>query len=279
MKFIDISWHNVGGIDSTTGKYKAFPFNWEKAKSQGVEGAIIKSCEGLSIDSGFDLSMSTCNLPFRGVYGYVKYTQKAYPIDGEVAWGRKLGQVLLETAYKYFHNIRVTIDLEQNYKWEKLVNTSTDQALNRALTITYYMVDEINRLAKYLPIIYVNKYLTRHMKNFTGCPLLIATGSMVPPRRFEMGDDSCLPGFYNWKEAAGVQYDWLGSGKLYGNYVGNPYIDLDEIYDVNKILVPGAAAFGIPVTEDEVAQPKPLVVKITNWIKGRVSKSRVNLVR
>lgn len=243
--FTDIAYHNVGAREN--GKLVIHPFNWQKSIDKGVEGTFIKAAEGMTMDPAFDLSMSTCPLPYRGVYGYVKYTQTAYPIGGEIAWGKKTAQLLLDLSDKHNCNTRVMIDAEQNAYWEKLQNTLEDRALDRFLKITAAQVYEIWRLTGYFPVMYTNPWLTRFMdSDFGDCPLLIAAGTKVMPK------------ISNWEAAAGIQFDWVADGQAYGNYYGNPAIDLDEIFDVNEILIPGRTAFGTTTVqaEDGVESPE-----------------------
>lgn len=257
MKFVDIAYHNTSEYDKKKGRMIAHPFEWEMAIAQGVKGAFIKSNEGEAVDISYDLSMSTCPLDYRGPYGFVKYCQSSYPLHGEVKWGKRQGQILLEMAYKYDCNARVMIDAEQNAAWEHIANTTTDHVQDRFLAITAAMVYEIWRLANYFPVMYTNPWLASIMdKDFYDCPLLIASGSMV------------MPSIGGWKSAAGIQYDWKGSGKLYGNFTGNPYIDLDEIFDPQSILVPGRSAFNLP-QHPVTIEDAPVVAKkkriLANW--------------
>lgn len=272
MIFTDMAYHNVCHYDKTTQRMVVHPFDWGKSIAMGVQGSIIKGSEGMNQDIAYDLSMSTCPLPYRGTYGYVKYTQRAYPIGGEVAWGRKTAQFLVELSYKYDCNLRETIDAEQNAKWELLKNTDKDQALNRFLAITAAQIAEIHRLTGHAPIMYTNPWLTQFMdSDFTMCPLLIAAGTRVVPK------------IYNWEKADGIQFDWKGDGKMYGNFTGNASIDLNEIFDIEKFLIPGRTAFGqyMVTAEDEVITtpvkpPAKIIAKAQAWLRPPARRAWIN---
>lgn len=243
MKFIDLSGNNIG---ESTYKYVNgvlvydktvyHDFDWNKSNSQGVWGVICKGNQGTWIDPACDILMRSCPLNYKGIYGYLVWTQKQYTLGKEVAWGQEQAHILLSLSDKYSSNVRVTVDAEQNRFWEKLDNTKeSNYALNRFLKIALAMVVEIERLTGYYPILYTNSYLTREMRNFTDCPLWISA------------PDAITPSFYNWKEYAIHQYSYTGDGKLYGNYPGNSSVDLDEVPNVNKILIPRTV-----IAEDKV---------------------------
>ena len=276
LKFIDISYHNTSEYNSLTRRMTVHEFDWQKAISQGVVGALIKANEGLSQDVSYDLSMSTCTLPYRTAFGFVNYTKKSYVLGNEIAWGKQQGQRLVELANKYKHNVRVMVDGEQNAKWESITNTNTDRVIDRFLKISLHMVLEIHRLTGYWPIFYTNKYLTKFMHNFTDCPLHLAVGSEIKPIRLRLPEDENSPrvGYFNWDETSLIQYHWKGDGRTYGNYIGNPDIDLDSCEDINKILIPGMTSFSDSQPEDEpVPQPEPTNAEKLNILWDEYKKT------
>ena len=275
MKFIDISNHNTGeAIYSSAGKYiKTIPhdFDWSKAKAQGVEGAIIKSSESIYDDMSYEIVMRSCSLAYKGIYHFVGYTQKYYAINHELDYADDQTQKIISQVDKFRSkiNLKIALDYEQNSKWEQLKNTNEDMVINRANKILLRICTNIYKNEGYWPIIYTNRNLTSILnKNFVNCPLWIALG-------FDGGityNTSAKPKsdqINYWSVASIRQVSWTGNGALYGNYTGNPYIDINVVDHLENIVI------GAPQSEDEVVYHKGKVVAL--WgVKVRTSPEVAN---
>ncbi len=250
MKLIDISSHNIGEAIFKDGKVigtRYHDFDWKKARANGIEGAIIKSSQGLYKDVGFDILSKSCDLPHKTSYHFIDYCRNNYSIGQEIQFGQRQAQKHLEVTSKWPHDLKEAYDGEQNAFWEKLDNTKeTNYALIRFLIISLAAVREHFRLTGYWPMFYTNAWLTQFMKDFVQCPLWIS---------------SPLPGglyYYNWKSYAIRQISWTGSGAIYGNYPGNPYVDINLLNGAIETLYRNPGAVVTPPVVVPVPVPSPL---------------------
>lgn len=173
MYLIDVSSHNIGESELRNGKWviKAYhDFDWRKARAQNIEGAYIKSSQGVAKDAGFDILSRSCDLPHKSSFHFLTYTRYQYTIGEEIQFGQRQAQAHLEITSKWSHNLVEAYDGEQNAYWEKLDNTkASDYALVRFLTISLAAVKEHHRLTGYWPVFYTNSWLTRFMEDFIMC--------------------------------------------------------------------------------------------------------------
>lgn len=189
MTFIDISkWNGV--------------FDWDKALAMGVQGAYIKSSEGLYTDKLFKVNSAGCPLKWRGAYHFLYY--------GSGANGAKQAEYFVKLLEGWKHNLPGALDIEPS-------NYDIPFDLNAVLNIAMDFVKRYRELTGHYPVIYVSSSRTKAMSAFTNCPLWVA--------HYTLAD---APTIYNWSEYVLWQYSSEGAGALYGNEAGNPYIDLNR---------------------------------------------------
>jgi GH25 family lysozyme M1 (1,4-beta-N-acetylmuramidase) len=217
MEFIDISTWN--------GK-----FDWNKAKSQSVDGVYIKASQANFIDSRFKENSASCSLSYKGAYHFFDYRSP----------GADQAKFFLDTVGSW-NNLKGALDLEDNSGsgWPKL-SSMYGLALQRALEF----VTEYYKETGHYPVLYISSFLTtlrdtlgRYVfRNFHQCPLWVAHYTTAT-----------TPTVKGWGGYALWQYTSTAPGILHGNSTGNPYIDKNVIYDLNTLLIKA------PVTnEDEV---------------------------
>jgi len=250
IKFSDLSHHNIGEAIFKNGKFSheiIHAMDWSKHQAMGVTGTIMKAIQGNYIDPGYHELASTSPLAYNGAYGYLDYTKLHYSIGQEIQWGQKQGQNICEVTAKYNHNIKLAIDYEQNAYWEPLNNKpETNYSFQRANRICLAMLTEIYRLMGYLPILYSNLDVTRHLnKNFFDCPLWISDPGDIPP---VAGKD-----FVGFKDYDLWQFDWNADGAKYGNFKGNDRVDLNWVKNLNNLLVK---------PEEVIVNPPEIVIPV-----------------
>lgn len=210
MTFIDISFWN--GV-----------FDWNKAIAQGVQGAYIKSSEGLYTDRLFKTNSASCNLKWRGAYHFLCYEA------GES--GARQAEYVVNLIKDWKYNLPVALDIEPSSSYV------TPFVLSDVLNIAMDFVKRYKELTGHYPVIYVSSSRTKAMSAFTDCPLWVA--------HYTLAD---APTIYNWSEYVLWQYSSEGAGALYGNEAGNPYIDLNR-----KGRAVTAWAIGDPFDAPEIA--------------------------
>lgn len=266
--FIDTSIHNVGESekknDKYTGKVLVHDFDWQKAISKGVVGAIIKEGESYYGDQAYETVMGSCPLYYRGTYHYVGYTKKHYVVGNEIGYADQQTQKIISQVDKFRSkiNIKISLDYEQNANWEPIVNTPEDRVIDRANKILLRICTNIKKNEGYWPILYINRHLTSTLnKNFVGCPLWIAVGNEIIPTI----NTSATPNSYKinyWQGWAIRQVWWTAPGKEWGNFTGNPVVDVNWVENLQAILInpnlPGAPA-GEPETPQ--SEDEPVMVK------------------
>lgn len=252
----DVSHANVGeSVYDKNGKYvKEIIHNldFDKLRSKGVEGMIAKATQGLWVDPAYEILMQSSPFQLNGSFTYIDYAQSHYRAGAEKEWGYAIADKLISVNLRHSANtIKLTMDLEENSIWEKLTNTpDTGFALNRALSITYYALERIKMTLAYWGIVYTNPTLTKYMAKLKQCPLWIA-------------DPDEKPSFYTWSNYSIHQTTWKAPGKEYGNYLGNPYMDLDEVKDLDSILVRPIILNPVPIdtnpsSEDSTTETIPM---------------------
>jgi len=269
IKFIDISTANTGESVFKNGVYQktlVHDFDWSKAIAKGVTGAIIKCSESTYDDISYETLMGSCPLDYAGVYHFMGYSQKDYPVNGEFAYADDQTQKVISQVDKYRRkiNVRIAIDNEQNFRWESLTNTNEDYVINRNNKILLRICMNILKEEGYWPIDYTNRFITSLLNNnFTNCPLWIAMGNETLPTY----NTATKPNPYKvnfWKKAAIRQTDWNAPGRDYGNYVGNPDIDINIVDDLDAILIKPANTQPTiptpPVIEDSQVYPQATVI-------------------
>jgi GH25 family lysozyme M1 (1,4-beta-N-acetylmuramidase) len=190
MTFIDISFWN--GV-----------FDWDKALAMGVQGAYIKSSEGLYTDKLFKVNSASCPLKWRGAYHFLYY--------GSGANGAKQAEYVVNLLKDWEYNLPVALDIEPGNNYDKPF------ILSEVLGIAMDFVKRYRELTGHYPAIYVSSSRTKEMSEFTDCPLWVA--------HYTLAD---APTIYNWTSYALWQYSRDGAGALYGNEVGNLNIDLNR---------------------------------------------------
>lgn len=214
MDFIDISkWNGE--------------FNFDAARSHGgIDGVFIKASGcgvgGNYTDYKFEDNSKNCNMTYKGAYHYFDYV------------GRKSGKdqckFFLDTVGSW-GNMRGVLDLEDNSggNWPKL-SSMYGFALKEALQFVMQYLNE----TEVLPIMYLNTGLTVlrdsmlkwTFRNFAECPLWVANYNKIS-----------VPPTGAWKDYALWQYTSKGPGILYGNSVGNNYIDLNVVKNLDALLI------------------------------------------
>lgn len=234
MNLVDLSLHNIGeAIYDANGKYlrtEVRYYKWYLTWLKGFRGAIVKCSESTYSDAAYDVLAATCTLPYLGPYHYVGYSKKYYTPGKEEQYADDQTQKIISQVDKYRSkiNIKIALDFEQNANWEPIENTNVDRVIDRCGLIVQRIVENIAENEKYFPILYTNQWnLTFDwMKNITNCPLWIAMGSTKAPK------------LTNWTDYDIRQYSWKGSGKQYGNFTGNQWVDLNNVKHLNNILIP-----------------------------------------
>ena len=187
--FIDISkWNGV--------------FDWNKALAAGVKGAYIKVSENLYLDSKFKQNSASCPLKWRGGYHFLGY--------GTGADGAKQAEFAVNSMRGWAYNLPLALDIEPGSYDKPFV-------LAEVLKIARAFVDRYLALTGHKPVIYVSSNRTQYMKDFTDCPLWVA--------HYTLAD---APTVYNWTSYVLWQYSSEGAGAVYGNEIGNKYIDLNR---------------------------------------------------
>lgn len=199
-------------------------FDWNKALAMGVEGAYIKSSEGLYTDSLFKRNSANCPLKWRGAYHFLYY--------GTGASGAKQAEYVVNLLKGWKYNLPVALDIEPG-------NYDIPFELNAVLKIAMEFVEQYKELTGHNPVIYVSSGRTQEMSAFTDCPLWVA--------HYTQADK---PTVYSWSEYVLWQYSSTGEGKLYGNEAGNRHIDLNRI---GKPI--GTWAIGDPFDKPPETQP------------------------
>jgi len=212
MEFIDISkWNGE--------------FNFDASRKQGVDGVFIKASgcgvNGNYADYKFEQNSKNCNMTYKGAYHYFDYTGKS---------GADQCKFFLDTVGSW-GNMRGVLDLEDNSGggWPKLSSmygVATKEALQ--------FVMQYLRETEVIPVMYLNTGLTIlrdsmlrwTFRNFTECPLWVANYNKI-----------ASPPTGAWKDYAAWQYTSKGPGILYGNSVGNNYIDLNVIKNLDALLI------------------------------------------
>jgi lysozyme len=225
-------------------------FDWSKAQKQNVELAYLKASGcgdyGNYADFRFKENGSTCPLPYKGAYHYFDYRKP----------GADQCKFFLDKAGS-FGNLRGVIDLEDNSAnfWPKM-----DGMIGTALKYAFQFVEQYKLETGYLPVLYISAYLTNQkdylnrfiMRNFHECPLWVAHYT-----------NAAKPSVGGWVDWSMWQYSSTGDGRLFGNAVGNVYIDLNQVKNVNALLKPGITI------EDPVVIP-PVVIEPTDKEKLRI---------
>ena len=236
MDFIDVS-----GWNGT--------FDWEHAKSQGIDGVYMKASQAKFVDWKFKQNSGTCILPYKGSYQYFDYRGSS---------GADQCKFFLDTVGTW-NNLRGCLDIEDNSTngWPKL-NAVIGVALREALAwVTQYKLE-----TGVYPVLYMSsdpttwKQLTSTgykytFRNFTQCPLWVANYNKITS-----------PPVGAWEDYAMWQFTATGDGRAYGNDVGNVYIDINHVKSLDALLLPG-----ITIEDPVVVTPVPVVLTLEQRIK------------
>jgi len=208
MEFIDISYWN--------GK-----FDWNKAKSQSVDGVYIKASQALFSDKRWVENRDTCTLTYKGAYHYFDYRGSS---------GADQCKFFLDTVGSW-NNLKGALDLEDNSGngWPKL-SSMYGVALREALQFVLQYQKETGLF----PVMYLNSGLTKvkdslmryTFRNFIQCPLWIANYNNIQ-----------VPPTGAWSDYALWQYTSTAPGILHGNSIGNAYIDKNIVNNLSALLV------------------------------------------
>lgn len=210
MIFTDVSKWN-GSID------------WSKQVAQGVDGVYIKATGcgdyGNYTDYKFKEHSESCPLTYKGAYHFFDYRKPG--ADQCKFFLDKVGD---------FGNLTGMLDLEDNSGsgWARL-----DSMYGKALQYAMEFVTQYILEVGHNPGMYLNTGLTRQkdylgryiFRNFTHLPLWVANYNPIT-----------VPPIGAWSKYALWQYTSEGNGYLYGNSVGNKYIDLNKVNDIYSLV-------------------------------------------
>ncbi len=218
-----------------------------------------------------------------------------YTVGKEVQWGRDQFDAFWEVA-EGKTNLPFVLDTETNEgaSWAQF-NSKT---ASRILSIALAWHIRAKEVTGHFGGDYISGWATDFMHNFTEgflwCPrykTLRATRRMIVNyKTIEAGDyyqpeinhfllaeelqDYIQPKYYQYKKCSIWQYGSLLTGFADAPIDTNVFNGTEEDYQTWK-------NWGVKVPVIEVPEPKPLIVKITDWIKGQTNKSldRKNLVK
>ena len=259
-------------------------FNWSKASEQGVELIIVKASQNNGIDVQFITNMlSSKNFPniAKGAYHYLDYTLLHYTKGYEIAFGKKQANAFFNAVKPYILDgtLKVTVladgvesdatlwlDIEDHSSfggWESL-----DVNIDRVMKIALAFKTELERLLLTLGLnwkcnIYTNCGISQHGKNFTSGWLWLAwyTSVNTPDYKYVRSDGSIYYVTGAWQGKWLLhQYTSKGNGILYGNSIGNIYIDQNNLNPRYSILKKEVV---IP-TEPEVPATEPTAPEDTD---------------
>jgi len=197
--------------------------DWSKQVAQGVEGTYIKATGcgdwGNYLDYKFKQNSESCPHKYKGAYHFFDYRkpgadQCKFFLDTVGSWG----------------NLKGMLDIEDNSGsgWARL-----DGMYGTALK---YAMEFVNQYAletgQYCGL-YLNTGLARQrdwigqyiFRNFTHLPLWIANYN-----------DISVPPTGAWSKYSLWQYTSEADGILYGNDIGNKYIDLNRVNDLYSLI-------------------------------------------
>ena len=219
-------------------------FDWSKAQAQGVEGAYLKASGcgvgGNYVDYKFKENSVSCPLKYKGTYHYFDYRGTS---------GADQCKFFLDTTGD-FGNLRGVLDIEDNSAngWPKL-SANYGVAMREALAFVYQYKLETG----HLPTMYLNVGLAKQkqltisgyqyiFRNFLDCPLWVARyNDMKDPLIYSATERAA------WSDYALWQYTSQGDGRLFGNAVGNDWIDLNRVKNLQALLKPGAVVVEPPI--------------------------------
>ena len=220
MIFIDISkWNGV--------------FDWSKAQAQGVDGVYIKATGsgnyGNYEDYKFPENSESCPLKYTGSYHYFDYQGRS---------GADQCKYFLDKVGD-FGNMRGVLDIEDNSTngWKNIYSI-----LGTAMREGLAWVNQYRLECGHDPVMYLNLGLAKQkdlwgkyiFRNFLDCPLWIARYSDVADPLVYSSTERAA-----WSDYALWQYSSKGNGRLYGNSIGNDFIDLNKVKNLQALLKPG----------------------------------------
>lgn len=208
--------------------------NWDRAKSSGLSGAILKASEAKFVDPKFSLNSASCSLEYKGAYHFLR--------EGN---GADQCKFFLDTIGD-FGNLRGALDFE-------IVPSSAN------MTTALDWVNEYLKEVGVPPVLYLNTSLSQTkqwttlgykylFRNFTSYPLWIANYNPVSS-----------PGIGAWENYALWQYTRKATGSLYG--VQSASIDLNRVNNLGALL--------LNKEDDESLTDSEKLAKLWAWYESR----------
>ena len=197
--------------------------DWSKQVAQGVEGTYIKASGcgdyGNYSDYKFKENSASCPHKYVGAYHFFDYRKP----------GADQCKFFLDTVDSR-GNLRGMLDIEDNSGsgWARL-----DGMYGTAMKYAMEFVNQYVLETGTNPGLYLNTGLTRQkdwigqyiFRNFTHLPLWVANYNPIT-----------VPPTGAWSKYSLWQYTSEADGILYGNAIGNKYIDLNRVNDLYSLI-------------------------------------------